>query len=118
MMPNKDGYKEKFAERVDTYIEVNYDTDITTEQIARHAGYSLFHTKHMYKEVTGKTLLQSVKAKRLEKMKELLSTTDWSFAKIVAAVGYSAVGSIGCLFKVETGYTPAAYRRAFNKDVA
>jgi transcriptional regulator GlxA family with amidase domain len=54
------------------------------------------------------TLLQQV---RVEKAKQLLSTTAWSIPRIVEAVGYADPASFSQLFAKLVGETPARYRR-------
>jgi transcriptional regulator GlxA family with amidase domain len=73
--------------------------------------------------ISSRTLLRRVKAEtanspltllqqaRVEKAKQLLSTTSWSIIRIVEAVGYTDPATFSQLFAKLVGETPARYRR-------
>ncbi len=60
----------------------------------------------------GLSPLQYITAKRLEKAKEMLLTTDLSVQEISSAIGYDNVNHFIQLFKKKTGITPGRFRKS------
>lgn len=73
--------------------------------------------------VSARTLLRRVKAEthqtplallqgaRVEKARQLLTSTTWSVARITEEIGYTDVATFSRLFASRVGETPARYRR-------
>jgi transcriptional regulator GlxA family with amidase domain len=60
---------------------------------------------------TGSSPLTLLQQARVDEAKRLLSSTSWSIARIVEAIGYTDVATFTRLFAREVGETPARYRR-------
>lgn len=85
-------------------------------------GYDLERVAQAF-HVSSRTLMRRVKAEtgvspltllqeaRVARAQELLTSTNWSVARIIEAVGYSDPASFARLFTKHVGETPARYRR-------
>ena len=74
------------------------------------AGLSSFHFIRAFRAHAGQTPHQYLRARRIERAKELLVTTPMPVTEICDAVGFQSLGSFSSLFRRLTGETPAAYR--------
>lgn len=63
------------------------------------------------KAETGHAPLLLLQTARIEKAKQLLTSTTWSIARVTQEVGYTDVVSFTRLFVSQVGETPAKYRR-------
>ena len=64
-----------------------------------------------FREVTGKSILEEIKAVRLERAKNLLRKTDTPVAEIAAACGYGSTEALRKIFIAEFGAAPARWRK-------
>jgi len=91
------------------YIEENYDKYITVSEVARNVGVSLSYLSRIYKEQTGKNLIQSINERKLEKAQEYLQQTDMKIYEIADALGFENVTYFSSFFKKHTGVSPKEY---------
>ncbi len=59
--------KIKAVSNMQKYIDTHYDEEISLEDLSRAAGYSKFHSERIFKELTGKTPFEVIRAIRLTK---------------------------------------------------
>ena len=83
---------------------------MTVAQLAALAGLSLFHFIRAFRSAVGETPHQYLRARRIERAKELLVTTPMPITEICDAIGFQSLGSFSSLFRRLTGETPAEYR--------
>lgn len=97
--------------KVISYIDSNYaDSSISLAQIANKFNMSAPHLSRIFKEVTSKRFIDYLIFKRMEKAKELLSTTNMKVAAVAEAVGYDTQASFMRIFKKYTGATPTSWK--------
>ena len=97
--------------QVISYIDANYaDSSISLAQIANKFNMSAPHLSRIFKEVTSKRFIDYLIFKRMEKAKELLSTTNMKVAAVAEAVGYDTQASFMRIFKKYTGATPTSWK--------
>lgn len=89
-----------------------YPEPLDLEALARAANVSPRHFSRSFRRVFGETPYQYLLARRLERARHLLRTTDRSVMEICLDVGFSSVGSFTTTFRRHVGVTPTAYRRA------
>jgi LacI family transcriptional regulator, galactose operon repressor len=85
---------------------------VTVNRIAREAGMcrSLFERK--FAGLVGHSPKAEVMRLRLEKVKDLLTFTDWTLAHIADRTGFSSGQYLHTIFSKKMGVTPGTYRRA------
>ncbi len=93
-----------------TYINGNYNADITNERLAAimslHPNYFIrFFKKHF-----GITPIQYVNKIRLEKAKYILREGNHSVTQTANIVGFNDVFYFSRVFKIYTGYSPSDFQ--------
>jgi AraC-like DNA-binding protein len=79
--------------------------------LARTAAMAPHHFLRRFTDVFGMTPHRALTARRIERAKRLLSTTDTSIAEIAALVGFASAAGFSTRFRRDTGATPRAFRR-------
>ena len=103
--------------RVREHIDRHFAKALTIEKLAALARLSPFHFIRAFRAAFGETPHQYVRARRLERAKELLATTAFPVTEVCDQVGFHSLGSFTTLFRNETGQTPGEYRAARRKNV-
>jgi AraC-like DNA-binding protein len=113
----KDDAPAPALDRVREYIDRHYKQPLTVERLADLAGLSTFHFIRAFRAAFGETPHQYLRARRLERAKELLVTTAYPVTEICDQIGFQSLGSFSSLFRRLTGETPAEYRARRRKNV-
>lgn len=103
--------KSKYLDQINTYLESNLENNITLNTIAEHLELNPSYVSRMFKESMGKNLIEYLTEYRIEKSKELLSSTNLKVQDICTRVGYSNSYYFIKIFKQHTGVTPGEYRK-------
>ena len=93
-----------------TYIEQNFQNDITVEDIAQICGLNRSYFGKIFKDSTGKTPQQFLLTYRMIKATELLKLTRLSIGDISNAVGYPNQLHFSRAFKKVYGMSPREWR--------
>lgn len=101
-------------EKVIKYINLNYQKNITIDELAHISGYSISHFSHFFKEITGKTPIEYINRQRILNACELLKQTDLSILEISFDCGFEHVGYFIKTFKRFTTYTPYKYKQKYS----
>lgn len=91
-------------------MDRHYAQTLSVERLAARAGLSTFHFIRCFRTAFGTTPHQYLRARRLERARELLVATPLPVTEICDAVGFRSLGSFSSLFRRVTGETPAEYR--------
>ena len=100
-------------EKINTAVEIlrhDTSTKISPEEVAERIGisYSLF--RRIFKETMGTSPAQYQMDIRLKKTQELLTTTNYSIAKIGMMLGFSDTAQFSTFFRKRQNMTPREYR--------
>lgn len=93
-----------------TYIEQNFQNDISVEDIAAVCGLNRSYFGKIFKDAIGKTPQQFLLTYRMIKATELLKLTHLSIGDISNAVGYSNQLHFSRAFKNVYGVSPREWR--------
>ena len=104
-------------QEVREHIDRYYQRPLTVRELARRCDLSPFHFIRAFRAAFGHTPHQYLRARRIERAKELLVTTPLPVTEICDQVGFKSLGSFSSLFRRLTGEPPAAYRAKRRKDV-
>ncbi len=104
-------------DKVREYVDRHYKKPLTVERLADLAGLSTFHFIRAFRAAFGETPHQYLRARRLDRAKELLVTTAYPVTEICDQIGFQSLGSFSSLFRRLTGETPAEYRARRRKNV-
>ncbi len=86
----------------------------TVQYIAETLNVSPNYLSGLLKMLTGRSTLQHIQDKLIDKAKEKLSTTVLSVSEIAYELGFEYPQSFSKLFKTKTNLSPLEFRQSFN----
>ncbi|MEN6357589.1 MAG: AraC family transcriptional regulator [Armatimonadota bacterium] len=92
------------------HIEANLGEAINLSQVAEQAGYSVFHFSRIFQGVTGETVMDYVRKRRLTEAARALVQTDRRILDIALDWQYDSHEAFTRAFKRACGLTPVEYR--------
>lgn len=92
------------------YINSNYSSQITLEDIAKEININPHYFSRLFKEETGENFIEYLTSIRIEKAKELLNTTCLSIKEICYLIGYNDPNYFCRIFKKTNGITPTEFK--------
>ena len=87
-----------------------YHLPLDLNQISSEACLSRFHFLRLFRRAFNKTPHQYLTQRRIEKAKELLSSSGLTVTDVCFEVGFESLGSFSCLFHKHVGHPPITYR--------
>jgi two-component system response regulator YesN len=94
------------------YIQKNYNSpDISLNNVAAHVSLSPAHFSTIFAQEMSTTFIDYLTNVRMEKVKEMLASTDEKIVNIAFAVGYNEPNYLSYLFKKREGITLKEYRQ-------
>lgn len=93
------------------WMEENYASNISLDDIASQAVMNSQHFLRMFKQVYHITPHQYLIDLKLRKSRELLESTSLSISEICQSIGLESVFSFSVLFKNRFGLAPSYYRK-------
>ena len=91
-------------------MHTDYNKNRTVADYAVNCNLSAYRFCHVFKNNVGVPPMRYVEQLRMEKSKELLSSTSLSVGEISDMVGYSSPFYFSRVFKKNTGKAPSAFR--------
>lgn len=107
----KPGGSARMMAEIQKYIADHIGDGITVEAVAASMGRSSRQLNRICRSQCGKTLNQLIGAEKLNYIKELIGTSNLSFAEIASMSGFSSEYALNRFFKYAEGYTLGQYRR-------
>ena len=98
-------------QRVQVFIEANLGDAIPLHDLAARAALSPYHFARAFKTSVGLTPRAFVEQRRIERAKQLLAESDHPIASVAVDTGFGTQSRLTSVFKRQTGFTPAVYRR-------
>ena len=93
------------------YVEEHYAEKILLEDVADAVGLNPVYFSSLFKKETGQNFSAYLSGVRMEKAKELLTTSNDTIAVIAEAVGYPEQKYFSQQFKKIVGVKPVIYRK-------
>ncbi len=84
---------------------------IRVEDILRNVRISRSTLERRFAKFLGRSPRAEITRVQLQRIKQLLATTDYPLAKIAQLAGFQYMESMCCLFKKTAGHTPGQYRK-------
>ena len=97
--------------QVKTYLQEHCSESADIEKLAAEVGLSPNYLRSLFKEATGKTILEYNTEMRLQRAAELLKDKKNKVREVSLAVGYENVSYFGVVFQKRFGVTPNEYRK-------
>ncbi|MFC2949752.1 helix-turn-helix transcriptional regulator [Virgibacillus sediminis] len=109
--PSEKLEKAEHAENIADYIQMNYMKKLTIDSIAEALNISRSYVSHVFKEMTGFTIMEYVMGTRLTQAKYLLEAEPKKSLKDVASEsGFESASHFSRYFKNKVGVTAKEYR--------
>lgn len=100
-----------------TYIHEHYkDCTLSVSSIADELGISSAYLSTQFKAETGQQLVKYISWYRIERARDLLTTTNVKVGEVAKKVGYLNTSYFISLFRNNMGCSPAKYRERAFKD--
>jgi AraC-like DNA-binding protein len=93
------------------YIEENYTEKIEVQELAAIVNLSQFHLCRLFKEVTGKSLVDYLNSFRINKAEQLLKSTGLNITEVALSSGFNDVNYFSRLFKKYKKLSPSSVRK-------
>lgn len=111
------GAQRTVDERIDAiqkYLELHYNQPISLSTLAGLVKLSPWRLSHLYKAMTGRTIVEDLSRLRLRQAARLLAFTSRKIEEIAADVGYQSPYHFSKVFKKYYGISPSNYRENVN----
>ena len=93
------------------YIDANACRGISLADVARHLGVSRSLATQRFRELCGTSILDAIRARRVEEAKRLIGSSGKLLEDISAACGFRGGADwLGRTFRAATGLTPSQWR--------
>ena len=107
----------KKIEQVVHYIDTNFKSPITLEEISSLVKYNKYTICHTFKAVTGSTIFEYINFSRVHYAVEKLKETENSILEIATECGFSSATYFNRVFKSFFGCSPSVYRKLLSKNI-
>ncbi|MFV0341586.1 MAG: AraC family transcriptional regulator [Anaerocolumna sp.] len=94
-----------------TYINQNYGSINTIDEISSHFFMSKFHLCHIFKDAIGLTIIQYLTKIRIQNACTMLLNTNLSISDIGALCGFNSTMYFCKVFKQSISLTPGDFRK-------
>ncbi|MDE7360114.1 MAG: AraC family transcriptional regulator, partial [Lachnospiraceae bacterium] len=99
------------VEAAKAYIQNHYSRDISLDEVSQAVNISPYYFSKIFKEDVGEGFVEYLTKIRMDKAKELLTTTECSMKEICSMVGYADPNYFSRSFKKNVGVTPTEYKQ-------
>ncbi len=94
------------------YVRDNFcDPNISLISVANHVAMSSAYFSTVFSQTTGQSFITYLTAMRMEKAKELLTSTNMKLSDIALEIGYNEPNYFSHVFRKTVGMTPKEYRQ-------
>ncbi|NLG82008.1 MAG: helix-turn-helix transcriptional regulator [Bacilli bacterium] len=101
--------KIKAVSRMQEYINNHIDEEITIDDVTKTAGYSKYYAMRIFKELTGRSIYETIRALRLTKAAKTLQSVDEKVIDVAMSYGYESHDGFTRAFFHQFGLTPQKY---------
>jgi AraC-like DNA-binding protein len=108
--------KEKMVAAAISFLEQNYSSDVSVEDIAKSAFVSSSRLSHVFTSATGMSLIDYLTKLRINRACELVASTGKTVSEIAYLLGFHDPSYFGRAFKQNTGKTPSEYRKSIPRN--
>lgn len=101
--------KEGAFNKVVNYLEDNMANQFHLDDLCRATGYSRSYLYQIFRERTGRSVMEYYKRVKLEKAKQMIREGVYNFTQICDVLNFTSVQYFSKIFKRYTGMTPSEY---------
>ena len=107
--PLKEKTRKDAFNKVVKFLDNHIVSPTNLKTICQRTGYSCTYLENVFKEKTGRSVIEYYKILKLEKAKELIREGDYTFTQISTTLNYSSIHYFSKIFKKYIGMTPTEY---------
>ena len=93
------------------YLQDNYNQPLTLDKISKEFNISKYHLSHVFKKVTGSTIMEFLTTIRFSHIEVLLIQTNKNISQIAYECGFPSIQHFNKIFKKTKGLSPTQYKR-------
>ncbi len=97
------------------YLEEKLPTTKISAYLAEKLNHSYGYIANLFSDVTYTSIENFIILQKIERAKQLITTSELNFSEIAWRLNYSSVAHFSTQFKNATGITPTAFQRIINK---
>jgi len=86
---------------------------IGLDDVGRATGSTIATLRRRFKSALGRTVHEEIQRVRIERAKQMLVSTDWTFKQIANHSGFCSVQHMSTRIRQATGHTPGEYRQRY-----
>lgn len=101
------------VQRIKAYIEEHATGSLRLEELAEHVRLSVSRVSHLFKEHTGKTIIDYALEIRLSAAEERMKYSSMTLEQVAETCGFGSYSYFFRIFRRKHGMSPAAYRRTY-----
>lgn len=101
------GKKIELVKSVISFIRENYSEDISINEVCNHVGFSVSYMCHVFKEVTGKTIVAYINFVRCSGARRLIKTGRYNISESATLCGFNSLPYFSRTYKEIFGTTPS-----------
>ena len=116
--PNSFAANDRKTEIVDDIckkIKNNLNAKFTLSELANSTHLNEYYLSHIFKSVTGYSIMGYLMSLRIATAKRLLTKTEMSISEIIEYCGFSDGSNFSRTFRKTTGVSPSEFRKNFKK---
>lgn len=103
--------QQRHVSRVIEYVNQNLTREFDLDVMCEEIHLSKYYVCHLFKKITGMTLLQYVTERRISEAKKLLLLSSKPISEIAMMTGFSSFSFFSRTFSKLTGCTPLEFRK-------
>lgn len=85
----------------------NYANDLNVDSISNHFGFSKYYFCHIFKEITGITIVKMLNYIRCEEAKRMLKSDNFNISEVALACGFNNLSYFTKTYKNIMGKLPS-----------
>lgn len=109
---DKQRSEHELIRKIRLYIDEHLDSSLSVTGISDYVAFSPSYLSRVYKQLSGKSLSDSIMEARLQKARQLLLETDMKVQEITSAVGFESAAYFIRFFRKFMNMTPMDYRES------
>ncbi|MBU2949370.1 AraC family transcriptional regulator [Tamlana agarivorans] len=102
----------KAIKEASTYVNDNFDTQISISQLCSEFGISPSKLQEGFKLMHGRTVTDHLRTVRVRKAENYLKNTDMNISEVVYSIGFSSRSYFSKIFKESYNCSPSEYKMA------
>ena len=105
------------VQRTLDYVNLHLFEGLNIEKICEELHLSKYYLCHLFKAITGLTLMQYIIERRVSAAKKLLTHTNEAISKIAIDTGFGSFSIFSRCFRRITGHTSSEFRRNYSLQI-